>query len=241
MSAPHAKFVDRAAGLRASSRRRRLLAGLCLVLVGALVWLVWFSSVLSVRTIRVEGTSGALTEQVRAKAGPVRGEPLARVDASAVRRAVAGLGSVERVEVERGFPSTLVVRVVPRAPVLVIQGQGGARTLVDGRGVAYAPAGPAAAGLPVVPVQAGATTPAQLRSLVAVLGALDGTQRKQVSALQADRAGWVTFRIGAVQVRWGDASASVAKAAALRAMQPVAAAQKATALDVSTPGRPVLS
>ncbi|WP_050669194.1 cell division protein FtsQ/DivIB [Luteipulveratus halotolerans] len=237
---PHAKFADRAAGLRASSRRRRLLVCLCLVLVAALAWLVWFSSLLSVRTIRVEGSQGALTQQVRQEARSTLGEPLARVDVAKVRRAVAGLGPVAGVEVERGFPSTLVVRVVPRTPVLVITGQDGSRRLVDRDGRAYAPAG-SVGGLPVVPVGTGATSPAQLRSLAAVLGALDGGQRAQVTALQADRGGWVTFRMGALQVLWGDGSASAAKARTLRAMQPVAAGQKATRLDISTPGRPVLS
>ena len=73
MSAPHARFAARAASLRDETRRRRLLLAGVAVLVVALVWLVVFSPVLTVRTVQVTGAPAALTDRVRAVADDVEG------------------------------------------------------------------------------------------------------------------------------------------------------------------------
>ncbi|WP_392425798.1 cell division protein FtsQ/DivIB [Barrientosiimonas humi] len=241
MSAPHARFAARAASLRDETRRRRLLLAGVAVLVVALVWLVVFSPVLTVRTVQVTGAPAALTDRVRAVADDVVGTPVVRADTSAVQRRVAKIDGVRAVRVDRSFPRGLRVTVTPRTPVLVIE-QAGTRRLVDTEGVAYARGAKAPRGLPVVKV-AGEEPPGrpELSSLATVLSALPAQERARVSGLQLSSAGQVSFRLGDLAVSWGDATGSSAKARDLAALRPTIEDEGATSIDLSAPGRPVLS
>ncbi|MCU1538532.1 MAG: Polypeptide-transport-associated domain protein FtsQ-type, partial [Humibacillus sp.] len=64
LASSRSRFERRAAAAR---RRPRLLAGIgagLLLLVGALVWVGWFSSLLTVTTVQVRGASGQAAAQV---------------------------------------------------------------------------------------------------------------------------------------------------------------------------------
>ncbi|MDE9366481.1 FtsQ-type POTRA domain-containing protein [Luteipulveratus sp. YIM 133132] len=238
-----ARRVDRA-DVRSVRRRRLLLATVVLLTVGAAGWAVWFSSYVSVHRIRVDGGTPALATQVQRAGAGALGRPLVRVDTGAVRRSVAALGEVEQVEVSRSFPSTLVVHVTPRTPVLLARTPDGALHLIDSHGTPYGTvARPDGSRLPIVPVP-DVRNPASkpgLNALVAVMDALGADLRPQVSGVAADRSGWVTFTLSGLQVRWGDADDGALKARALRTMLPTAATEKARVLDISSPERPVLS
>ncbi|WP_052593465.1 cell division protein FtsQ/DivIB [Luteipulveratus mongoliensis] len=244
MSAPHTRFAERAASVRVTARRRHLIAAGVVALVVGLIWLVAFSPAIAVRQVKVEGASAALEQQVRQATRSAMGRPLLRTDPAGVRRSVASLGPVRDVQVTRSFPSTLVVRVTPRTPVLVVTGPDRIGHLVDENGLSYARTDPtSAAGLPVVPLSQPVSAANQpgLRALAAVMGALSAQERGTVTQVQLDRDGAVSFHLGRLKVQWGDATQSDRKAAALRVMAPQVAAMKATSLDLSAPDRPVLS
>ena len=79
----------------------RVLLG-ALVVVGAVaggIWLVMFSSVLSVHGVRVEGAEVLDPREVRAVAAVPTGSPLATVDLEAIRERVERLTPVEDVDV----------------------------------------------------------------------------------------------------------------------------------------------
>ncbi len=111
-------------------RVKRILLGLLLAsAVGALVWMVWFSNVLSVNRIQIEGATTLKSDVVRSAAAIRLGQPLARVDTVAIESRVAALERIDRVEVSRRWPRTIRIELVERRPVAWVTIGGVIRTL----------------------------------------------------------------------------------------------------------------
>lgn len=132
--------ADRFEKRRRSERRSRWLrwgAGVLVVVVaGGLAWLVWFSSVLSVRTIEVEGVVTLEASAVREQADIRTGEPLARIDTVEIEARVAALERVERVAVSRDWPRTVRIRIAERTAVAWVRDSGDVRG-VDRYGIDF--------------------------------------------------------------------------------------------------------
>lgn len=115
--------------MRRSRIRRGLLGLLAAIVLGALVWVVWFSSALSVNQIQVEGASTLKPAQIRSQAAIKLGEPLARLNTATIESRVAGMERIDRVEVSRHWPRTIRIEVVERKPVAWVLSGGAIRTL----------------------------------------------------------------------------------------------------------------
>src|SRR4029453_10990718 len=141
----------------ARARQRRLQAALpwavgagVVLVVAALCWMVYGTSVLGVRDVQVVGTEVLTPLQVEQAANVGMKEPLARVDLDAVRARVQALATVDRAEVSRSWPGTLKVEVVERAPVGAAAAPGNKQfTLVAREGVSYRTVPRRPAGLPL--------------------------------------------------------------------------------------------
>ncbi|MDA2987053.1 MAG: FtsQ-type POTRA domain-containing protein [Actinomycetota bacterium] len=87
------------------TRRRRQRWAIALgivVIVATTVWIVWFSSLLDVRDVRVLGAEGARADEVSTVASIPLGVPLARLDTAEAERALRQLPWVAAAEVRRG-------------------------------------------------------------------------------------------------------------------------------------------
>jgi hypothetical protein len=84
------------------------------LVAAGLVWLVWFSSVLAVTSVRVVGVDGAASSAVLASADVSLGIPMARLDATAAAAQVRTLPWVHSVDVRRGWPHEVVIAVQPK-------------------------------------------------------------------------------------------------------------------------------
>lgn len=220
--------------------RRRLIVLGAAVLAVLLVWIVWFSPVLAVRSVQVDGAGAGLSGSVRAVADDEVGEPMLRADLAGVAARVDRIAEVRSVEVTRGWPSTLTVTVRERTPVVVVA-RGGQRQLVDSTGAEYAEATAAdARRLPVVQLDAKASGE-DAAAVARVMAAIPEGDRDQVSDLRLDSIGQVGFVIDGLRVSWGSSGKSTAKGKALKTMRPIAKKEGSSRLDLSTPGRPVLS
>ncbi|WP_344748309.1 cell division protein FtsQ/DivIB [Streptosporangium vulgare] len=100
--------------------RPAFLALLTVGVVGIAAWLVFFSPVLGVREIQVDGNAGLSAEQIRRAAEVPAGMPLATVDVAEVEGRIGRIPQVESVTVSRAWPGTLRVEVVERSPVAVV-------------------------------------------------------------------------------------------------------------------------
>ncbi|MCD9197552.1 cell division protein FtsQ/DivIB [Aeromicrobium wangtongii] len=123
-----------------SERRRRwiriAIAVLAVAGLGALVWLIWFSSVLAVRDVEVAGRTTLKQAQVLRAAQVPAGRPMARVDLEAIEGRIAALNRVDTVEVSRSWPRTVSIRIVERKAV-VWATVGGQVRGIDRNGIAF--------------------------------------------------------------------------------------------------------
>ncbi|MGQ9537724.1 MAG: cell division protein FtsQ/DivIB [Actinomycetota bacterium] len=149
---PLPKAGEKGAGAKKGSPRRgfRVLLGACLLAsLAALVWVYLFTGVLEVRRIEVEGNRRLGEDYLRAISGITPGTHLLKVDAEAVKRALLAEPYVERVEVRRRFPDTVVIKVTERIPVGCID-QNGRYHLVDRNGVVLESAESPLEGIPML-------------------------------------------------------------------------------------------
>lgn len=207
------------------------------MLAGAvlLVWLLFFSSVLDVKTVEVAGTKRLQKQAVLQAADIAPGSSMIGLDTADAERRIARLPQVGRVVVERSWPSTVEVTVHERVPVAYFKANDGLR-LVDAEGVPFVGV-PVAPKLPELQVHLAASTDPNTRSALDVLGSVDSSLRKKVVAVQAQTSGNVQLRLrkGKV-VQWGDASEGKRKLQVLKAIM----TRPGKIYDVSSPELPTV-
>ena len=136
LSLPRKRRLD---VLRFAPSGRSLLSGVALGLVAVgLYALARETSMFAVGTIRIEGAPPAVAADVRRELRRYDGQSLVTVDANVVEQRVDGLPTVRSSVIDRGFPHTLRVRVVPEIPVAVLR-RGADSFLVSARGRVIAP------------------------------------------------------------------------------------------------------
>lgn len=223
--------ADRSARRRRHGRRSALtLTGL--LGLGVVAWVLLSSSLLAVRTVVVTGASGLTAVDVRLAAEVERGVPLARVDAAAVVHRVGALPAVASVRVIRDWPSTLVVQVHERVPVVGMVTEQGV-VLVDAGGVPFGSVATLPAGLVRLQVFTEGPTDPTTRAALAVLAELPPRMRARVGILRAASPSSVTLVLrDGRQVLWGGPGQPAQKSAAAEALL----AMPGTFFDVSRPG-----
>jgi cell division septal protein FtsQ len=218
-------FTDRRPRRR---RRIRVAAGVLAILVaGVAAWLVWFSPVFSITSVRVVGVDGSQAGAALAAAAIPVGIPLARLDADASTAAVLELPWVASAEVRRGWPNEVVIAVQPRTALAV---DGTSRRGVDASGVAFDAATRLPATLPVVTASG-----VGMQAAMAVIAALPPDLAPRVAKVSATTRDDVdlVLRSGAV-VHWGSAETVDFKARVLRALM----RHKQDVYDVTAPELP---
>jgi cell division protein FtsQ len=229
--------VESAERFGAATRTRHLRRWIAVAVVVALtalgVWVVWFSSLLTVAEVRVLGTVAVSADQVRQAAAVPARQPLARVDVDGVAARVGAIPRVGSVEVRRGWPDVLVVVVTERTPLVVVA-DGAGFAYLDASGVRFGEAGRQPSTMPLLV----AVDDASRTSALAVAAALPADLRATVGEVRARTIDDVTLvlRDGS-RVQWGNAERSDRKAVVLRSLLPLAAAR----YDVSAPDLPTTS
>jgi cell division protein FtsQ len=184
---------------------------LALVVLVVGVWLVYFSSYLSVKGVDVRGTSLLSNEQVRRAAAVPDGGALARVDLNRVR-----------------------TRVEERTAVAVVELDGQLRGM-DEDGVVFRDYAQAPPGLPRV--QTGSDTSSDaLHEAALVVGALPSDLAAKVDHVEVATVDEITLALrDGRTVRWGSSADSDLKAEVLARLLVAVHAQT---YDVSVPGTP---
>ncbi|MFD7846728.1 cell division protein FtsQ/DivIB [Nocardia sp. NPDC059764] len=161
---------------RSRGVRIGVLAGVVALIGLGLV--AWFTPMLSVRTVEVDGLAAVPEEQVRQALQVPDGLSILRLDTDALAERVSQLPKVRSVRVQRVFPSTVRVTVTERTPVLYFDSPDGAH-LLDCDSVEFA-IEPPGLGVPkLVTEHPGGTDPVT-KAAVAVMAAIPIPLRDQV-------------------------------------------------------------
>jgi len=208
-------------------------AVLIVALVSGGVWLVYFSDVLTVKRVHVEGEHLLTRQEVLATAQVPEGEQLARLDVGAIAARLRSLAEVRSVDVSRKWPDAVQIQIQERVAVAVIEIGGRLRGL-DAEGVVFDEYAKAPPGLPRVS-STSATTPAALKEAATVVSALPRELSAMVDHVEVLTVDQITLVLKDQRiVLWGSSDDSATKAEVLLQLL----RQPAKVYDVSVPGQP---
>ncbi len=212
------------------SRRFRLWAVPAVALVITFAALAWFSPMLSVREVRIEGAGAIPEDRIRELLQiPDQGSIL-RIDTAAMAQRVASIPKVRSARVQRVLPSTVRVRIEPRTPVLYYDTAEGAH-LLDADGIEYA-IEPAPIGVPNLVTAKPGSGDVLTRAAIAVVRALPKELTVQVDSVHAETVSDIslTLRDGRT-VLWGSSEDGERKSAVVLPLL----TRPGTVFDVSSP------
>lgn len=212
------------------------IVAVAVLLVAAVVgatWLVFFSRVLDVEGVEVQGASLLDEDRLRRVAAVPTGEPLARADLDAVRARIEALPPVESVDVSRKWPHWILLDVTEREAVAVIEIDGGLRG-IDESGVVFRTYDKRPRALPRIKV-APDTRGEAMAEGAAVVRALPADVARRVDYVELRTVDQISLELSDGRtVLWGSAEQSADKARVLDALLKI----KAREYDVSVPGQP---
>ena len=213
---------------------RRWVLPALMAVVTAVVLVLYFSPLLGVRDVQVEGNPTLSDDEVLRAAQIQPGGPMLQVDAGEVQDRLAKLPKVADSEVMLDWPSSVRIEITERAPAAYLRAPGGIR-LLDSRGVAFETVPKPPADVPEIQVpEAGG--PAAARALQ-VLDSLPDQVRGEVTAVLASKPGSVRLQLtGDRAVEWGTLKDGKRKAEILRPLL----TRPGKVYDVTTPELPTV-
>ncbi|MEU7216318.1 cell division protein FtsQ/DivIB [Nocardia iowensis] len=204
------------------------LLGVCVLTVVGVV--AWFTPVLSVRTVKVEGVVAVPEQQVRELLEIPSGRSMLRIDTTEIARRVASIPKVRTARVQRVFPSTVKVTVVERVPVLFFESPQGAH-LLDAESVEFAIEA-APIGVPKLVTEHPASDAPVTRAAVAVLAVLPPALAIQVDEVVARSISDISLNLkDGRTVLWGGMNDGERKSAVVLPLL----TRPGTVFDVSSP------
>jgi cell division protein FtsQ len=210
------------------------IAGLT-VLTVALGLVLYFTPVMSARSIIVVGTGAVSRDEILGAAQVRLGTPLLQIDTDGVADRVAAIRRVASARVQRQYPSALRITVVERVAVVVKDFPDGPH-LYDRDGVDFATAPPPPA-LPYLDVDNPGPTDPATKAALAVLTALRPEVVAQVGRIAAPSVASITLTLtDGRTVIWGTNERTDEKAQKLAALL----TQPGRVYDVSSPDLPTV-
>ncbi|MBV8347377.1 MAG: cell division protein FtsQ/DivIB [Mycolicibacterium sp.] len=196
---------------------------------------LYFTPVMSVRSIVIDGIQAVSRADVLAAVAVRPHTPLLQVDTEKVADRVATIPRVASVRVQRAYPSSLRVTIVERVPIAVKDYPDGSH-LFDRDGVDFATA-PPPPGLPYIDVDNPGPGDPPTKAALGVLTALRPEVAAQVGRVAAPSVSSITLTLtdGRVVV-WGTSDRTDEKAGKLAALL----TQPGHTYDVSSPDLPTV-
>lgn len=207
-----------------------------LTVIGVGLGLVlYFTPLMSARSLVVTGTGAVTREEVVAAAKVTLGTPLLQIDTDEVADRVAGIRRVASARVQREYPSTLRVTIVERVPIVVKDYPDGPH-LFDKDGVDFATA-PPPPGLAYIDVDHPGPDDPPTRAALQVMTSLSPEVVGQVSRIAAPSVASITLTLtDGRTVVWGTTDRTDEKAEKLGALL----TQPGRTYDVSSPDLPTV-
>lgn len=222
---------------RRTVRGLRLLTWLVvLTVVGVGLGLIlYFTPLMSARSVVVTGTGVVTREEVVDAAKVTLGTPLLQIDTDEVADRVAGIRRVASARVQREYPSTLRITIVERVPIVVKDYPDGPH-LFDKDGVDFATA-PPPPGLAYIDVDHPGPDDPPTKAALQVMTSLSPDVVGQVGRIAAPSVASITLTLNDGRtVVWGTTDRTDEKAEKLGALL----TQPGRTYDVSSPDLPTV-
>ena len=201
----------------------------------ALGLVLYFTPVMSARSVVVIGTGAVTRDEVVDAAKVKLGTPLLQIDTDAVADRVAGIRRVATARVQREYPSSLRITIAERVPIVVKDFPDGPH-LYDRDGVDFATA-PPPPGLPYIEVEHPGPTDPPTQAALEVMTALRPEVVAQVGRVAAPSVAAITLTLNDGRtVVWGTTDRTEEKAEKLAALL----TQPGRTYDVSSPDLPTV-
>jgi cell division protein FtsQ len=205
------------------------------VVAVALGLILYFTPVMSARSIIVSGTGAVTRDEVLDTAKVGRGTPLLQINTDRVADRVAAIRRVASARVQRQYPSALRITIVERVPAVVKDFADGPH-LYDRDGVDFATAPPPST-LPYLDVDDPGPTDPATKAALAVITALRPEVVAQVGRIAAPSVASITLTLtDGRTVIWGTTDRTQEKAEKLAALL----SQPGRTYDVSSPDLPTV-
>lgn len=205
------------------------------VLVVALGLLLYFTPIMSARSIVVTGVGAVTQEEVVAAAAVAPGTPLLQVNTDGVAERVAGIRRIASARVQRQYPSTLRITVIERVPVVLKDYPDGVH-LFDRDGVDFATA-PPPPGIPYLDTANPGPSDPATQAALQVMTSLRPDVAGQVGRVSAPSVAAITLTlVDGRTVVWGTTDRTEEKALKLAALL----TQPGQVYDVSSPDLPTV-
>jgi cell division protein FtsQ len=235
--------------LRAPSTRALSIAASVVAAIGLLYLGARETSVFALDDLEVSGVSSSARRSIEAAAKPYVGESLVALDQSELRRQLESLSTVRSVRMDRAFPHTLRITVVPERPLAVVRRGPDAwlvsehgrviRELDQGRRNIRTNVWTSADSSLVV---GGTVADAELRTVLDALRRVPDSFPARVSMARVDEEEVTLVLAGGSELRLGEPTALPLKlAVAARVLARLSADERAELgyLDVAVPALPV--
>ena len=201
----------------------------------ALGLVLYFTPLMSARSVDVRGTEVVTRDEVLAAAQVKVGTPLLQINTDAVADRVAGIRRVASARVQRGYPSALRIIIAERVPLAVKDFPDGPH-LFDRDAVDFATA-PPPPGLPYLDVDNPGPADAPTKAALEVITALPPDVVAQVGRVAAPSVASITLTLADGRtVVWGTSDRTDEKDDNLAALL----TQPGRVYDVSSPDLPTV-
>ena len=212
-----------------------LLSMLLIAVTTALGLILYFTPVMSARSIIVTGIGAVTRDEVLDVAQVRLGTPLLQINTDGVADRVAAIRRVASARVQRDYPSALRIIIVERIPLVVKDFPDGPH-LFDRDGVDFA-TGPPPPALPYIDVDNPGPTDPATKAALAVLTALRPEVVAQVGRIAAPSVASITLTLADGRtVIWGTNERTEEKAQKLTALL----TRPGHTYDVSSPDLPTI-
>lgn len=220
-------------------RRNWLIAGGAVVGLALFVAVGTLTPIMAVREVQIVGASRVNTDEVRTALARFDGVPLALVNDTEVHRALEPFPLIQRYALERIPPSTLLVRIQERTPVVAIE-RDGAVALYDPAGVLVETVEARPDGAPLASGAVADPTSEAFRAAAKAIRDMPEGLRAQLATVTGSSAHDVQLGLtSGVEVFWGEAAETARKSVVLTTLLSSLGDRPLSMVDVSSPDAPV--
>lgn len=215
-----------------------------ITLVSLLAYLLGWSGLMTIDQIKVSGLSNtqkvsSLTaKEVIKLSGIKMGQPIARVNASSVKRKLLTLPQILDVKVNRQLPSSVLIELKMRKVEIAVTAPGDGFLIGDASGVTFAKVNKVPRGVPIIKTS---TSKLLLSQTLQVFQTLPKKIQNRVISIDAKTRDSITFNLTqGVQIIWGGSQEQNLKIEVLNELLADPNNKRVKNFDISSPLAPTV-